>query len=314
MADQNKPKSKSAKKPVGVVFDVRRPGKAPAPPTSRPIITGHKPEAQAAQTAISGVGETSPILTRRKLQILPTGDLSVEPNPAGNEAVPAEQAAEQTAAPRDVPERDKEALATAAMDAVTGPPDLSEPAEKPEAESGAEKEDRSMLFTKPKIVIAPPSEEQAPDEAEPEPKEPAPEEEPAHAEEDTAGTDSETTAETSEEKSDAATEQPAEGEEQPEPAEPAEAAVPTAEAQDTAAEGEGEEQKEEQEQKPEPHIEPLFDEHGAMVPHRSHHRRGHGLKVFALVLVILILAAAILDILLDLEVLNLEGIPHTDFL
>lgn len=40
----------------GKVFDVMRPGKAPASPTSRPVIMGHKTSAQATQVRVSGVG------------------------------------------------------------------------------------------------------------------------------------------------------------------------------------------------------------------------------------------------------------------
>lgn len=313
--DQSKPKTKSAKKPAGVVFDVRRPGKAPAPPTSRPVIVGHKPEAQLAQAAVSGVGEANPMLARRKIQITPSGEIQSDGSePKHDEAAPEEKA-------RDIPEEEKEALAAAALDAVTGPPDLSDPQEEPEDGSDTEKEDRPTLFTKPKLVIKPPSEEQGAaaqpaDEAEPEPKELVPEEPEIRANKDAASKGTEELVENGEEQSAAKAEEqsPTEGDRQPAPSETEEsAAAPTEGAQEpTPAEGEGTEQAEEK--KPEPHIEPLFDEHGTIVSHRSHHRRGHGLKVFALLLVALILAAAILDILLDLEILNLEGIPHTGFL
>src|SRR5262249_28405413 len=126
--DKDKPALK--KQPAGAVFDVRRPGKALASPTSRPVIMGHKPEAQAAQTAVSGVGETSPILARRKIQISPAGDIqAVE---VGQPAK-TEPAAPTEPKEREVPEKDKEALAVAAIDAVAGPPEL--PEEKPEEKS-----------------------------------------------------------------------------------------------------------------------------------------------------------------------------------
>lgn len=43
-------------RPRGKVFDVMRPGKAPASPTSRPVVIGHKAGAQAAQLKVSGIG------------------------------------------------------------------------------------------------------------------------------------------------------------------------------------------------------------------------------------------------------------------
>src|SRR2546421_10049847 len=64
-------------RPKGKVFDVMRPGKAPASPSSRPVVIGHKPEAQEAQASVSGVGEPErrPLLDgRRKIEINPTDD------------------------------------------------------------------------------------------------------------------------------------------------------------------------------------------------------------------------------------------------
>ena len=56
------------------VFDVRRPGKAPASPTSRPVVAGHKPKAQAAQASVSGVGAPErPVMmdSKKKIEIKP---------------------------------------------------------------------------------------------------------------------------------------------------------------------------------------------------------------------------------------------------
>ena len=65
----------------------------------------------------------------------------------------------------------------------------------------------------------------------------------------------------------------------------------------------------------EPVIEPLFDDSGSIVvSNHEHHHRHHGLKVFLLLLLILMLAAVVLDIVLDLGLLTLDGFPHTDFL
>lgn len=327
MADnQNKPKGKSAKMPTGVVFDVRRPGKTPAPPTSRPVIVGHKPAAQAAQASVSGISEASPLSTRRKIQITPSGDLNVvESNQEGDEKAQAEQAPDQnTEAHHEVPEKDKEALAVAALDAVTGAPDFSESektsdsekseesdAEKEGQEQNQEQEDRPMFLTRSKVIM-PLSEQQNADAA-PESKDTSISEE---SEETSDKEEVRETAETNEQSSESGTEteQQSAGDteeqtESPETSEAEEAAVPPEEVQDAASEGTGQEK----EQKTEPHIDPLFDEHGNLLAHPTHHHRSHGLKIFALVLVIILLAAAILDILLDLEILNLEGIPHTDF-
>src|SRR5262245_18333537 len=69
----------AAKKPNGKVFDVSRPGKTLAAPTSKPVISGYKPEAQAPQIAVSGVGEAQPLLTRKKIEITPLGEVKAEP-------------------------------------------------------------------------------------------------------------------------------------------------------------------------------------------------------------------------------------------
>lgn len=107
-----KPKPSSAR-PPGRVFDVRRPGKAPADPSSRPVVIGHKPSAQKAQIAVSGVGEKeskkeSLLDAKKKIQIRP-GDEDVKVEKAG--------------APRDISASQKsaetEALAAIAMDGTT---------------------------------------------------------------------------------------------------------------------------------------------------------------------------------------------------
>jgi hypothetical protein len=59
----------------GKVFDVVRPGKALAPPTSRPVIVGHKPAAKRAQMAVSGVGEKPPApKPKQKIEIRPVAE------------------------------------------------------------------------------------------------------------------------------------------------------------------------------------------------------------------------------------------------
>ena len=48
------------------VFDIMRPGKTPASPTSRPVIMGHKQSAQKSQASVSGIGEAVPVAAAEK--------------------------------------------------------------------------------------------------------------------------------------------------------------------------------------------------------------------------------------------------------
>lgn len=61
------------------------PGKTPASPTSRPIVVGHKSEAQQSQVAVSGIGAAEPRDTldfRQKIEITPSHHLdSAESTP-----------------------------------------------------------------------------------------------------------------------------------------------------------------------------------------------------------------------------------------
>lgn len=339
-----------AKKQGGKVFDVRRPGKAPASPTSKPVIVGHKPEAQAAQTAVSGIGETSPadtgastILTRRKIKILPAGDLATEetkapaeapaPGAPKEEAPTTEEPKPDTKQPKQIvideaeKEREKEALAAAALAAaaVSGPPGLPENPETPEnTEDG-------KLMVKQKLTIQPLSDT----ESEPEAAEPAaeaPQPEPA-AEAGQPVAESEAQAEPESEKPAATT--PEEQSAEPAAAEttetgmPADAAAepaPQPEAQDAAAapaaapqEGQDVDaaiitDEEAPTTEPDADIQPLFDDSGIVVSTHNHHGKRHGLLVFFLVVLILVLAAVALDVVLDLGLLNLPGVPHTDLL
>ncbi|HSW98300.1 MAG TPA: hypothetical protein VLF71_00515 [Candidatus Saccharimonadales bacterium] len=54
------PASPQPPRPRGKVFDVMRPGRAPASPTSRPVVIGHKLQAQHTQVTVSGIGEAAP--------------------------------------------------------------------------------------------------------------------------------------------------------------------------------------------------------------------------------------------------------------
>jgi hypothetical protein len=54
------PQPPRPERPRGKVFDVMRPGQAPASPTSRPVISSHKPQAQNTQVTVSGIGAPEP--------------------------------------------------------------------------------------------------------------------------------------------------------------------------------------------------------------------------------------------------------------
>lgn len=287
--------AKKSGAPNGRVFDVSRPGKAPASPTSRPVIMGHKPEAQQAQAAVSGVGEARPLLTSRKIQIMPIGESedSVNVEPKKPEEKPAEKPAE-TSAPEQKParkllsaeptEEEKDALGVAALDAVAGPPPVAAKTP-PSAANGSKRiiQPLSLQKAEPK----PEDESKAKTEAAPESTPEA--EEPKEGE----GQKSEPKLSSGE--------VPAESSSMPEAEPVKESALQNGQTEEEAP--------------PEPVIEPLFDDSGAIVVSKhDYHRSRTGLKVFGVILLIILLAAAALDIALDLDLLKLENIPHTDYL
>lgn len=50
-----------------------RPGRAPAAPTSRPVVIGHKPGAQQAQLQVSGIGAPGNLMdSRKKIEVKPS--------------------------------------------------------------------------------------------------------------------------------------------------------------------------------------------------------------------------------------------------
>ena len=243
------------KKPGGKVFDVRRPGKAPASPTSRPVILGHKPEAQEAQVAVSGIGEARPLMNKRKIEIMPIGAVATE--------VSVQPTTSQTGTTPEVvpPKPDKDALASVVPDTVTdsqGRPTDGLPSPASSTEQKVEALDTSDLGATTQV-------EAATQKAEPEL--------------------------TPEERQTETTSVP----EEPTPIE-------------------GQTAQLEEEPAPEPAIEPLFDDSGIVVSNHDHHHRHHSLKVLGLLLLIILLAAVAVNVLLDLNLLTLEGIPHTDFL
>jgi len=69
--------SKKPEKSAGRVFDVRRPGKAPASPTSRPVIVGHKPLVQDSVASVSGLGAPS---EKRQLLSKPKQRIQINPD------------------------------------------------------------------------------------------------------------------------------------------------------------------------------------------------------------------------------------------
>jgi hypothetical protein len=76
------PNSSPQSKPLlprsrGRVFDVMRPGKAPASATSRPVVIGHKTGAQASQINVSGVGERSNLLDPHHRDVQPMHHIDV---------------------------------------------------------------------------------------------------------------------------------------------------------------------------------------------------------------------------------------------
>ncbi|HSX33349.1 MAG TPA: hypothetical protein VLF91_03370 [Candidatus Saccharimonadales bacterium] len=132
----DKPKAKAAPtKTSGKVFDVRRPGKAPATPTSRPVVASHKPSAAQSQTAVSGVGEREALLVHHESTL-------AAPKVAAEAAPAPETVAMESPAPALIssPESDPviteaaEQLATDELQqSVTAA--LAQPKPKPEAAS-----------------------------------------------------------------------------------------------------------------------------------------------------------------------------------
>ncbi len=67
--NDNKPKPKPVSSGSRKVFDVMRPGKAPASPTSRPVIASHKPQ---VQETVGGVGDSRQTPSpKQKISITP---------------------------------------------------------------------------------------------------------------------------------------------------------------------------------------------------------------------------------------------------
>lgn len=62
------------------VFDVRRPGRAPAHHTSKPVIVGHKPQIKDPAVSLNGVAQRQPLTGHKKLRLKPAP--AAAPSPA----------------------------------------------------------------------------------------------------------------------------------------------------------------------------------------------------------------------------------------
>lgn len=226
--------TKAPAKRSGNVFDVRRPGKAPAAATSRPVIVGHKPAAQKAQIAVSGVGEAPLILANRKITIVPHDPSAVEEKTDDKPFDPSET---PILAPAKTIQPPTDPLLTLTPE-DKNPPKVEEPATA-----------APTPVEPPQPPVPPPS--------------PAP-----------APTPSPTIP----------------------PVPPT--SLPPAEDQTF------------DEALAHYKIDPLFDEHGPVVSH--HGSTSSAGKVIGLMLLIILLAAVTLNVLLDMGILTLDGVPHTN--
>ncbi len=151
------------------VFDVRRPGKAMASPTSRPVIMGHKPQAQSTQIAVSGIGEAEeqPALLTKEKKIEPVAAPVQSVEPMAQEASPASILPETPeAVPAPEPAAPAEEVPAAAQAEETPPvveqPEASPlPVSEPESVTPATQEEPSAVpaaevqLEEPEPVIEP---------------------------------------------------------------------------------------------------------------------------------------------------------------
>jgi hypothetical protein len=149
------PAAPTPPRPRGKVFDVMRPGRAPASPTSRPVVIGHKASAQAAQLKVSGIGESKNedgmFDTHKKVEVKPVHDMAATESAPKVAVVQDEQALDPADAVVDAPAaEDAPALAEAAAAAETPastPPSAPGPATATPAE--ADKFDEAALDPEP---------------------------------------------------------------------------------------------------------------------------------------------------------------------
>ncbi|HEX7963513.1 MAG TPA: hypothetical protein VF466_02880 [Candidatus Saccharimonadales bacterium] len=169
-------------RPRGKVFDVMAPGKAPANPTSRPVVIGHRPEAQQAQVRVSGIGAPDDkregmFSGGHKVQITPAHEIdAAESTPK----VPAQpqlqpQPTESTPVSREVEVSDPEPQKPAAPE-QTAPAEQTDPAtETPTPEQDAKLNEAALdpepAAPAPAAPEQPQSQPPAARAAEPEPEE-----------------------------------------------------------------------------------------------------------------------------------------------
>jgi hypothetical protein len=301
-SDNSKSASGASNGRPAKVFDVMRPGRAPASPSSRPVVMGHKAQAEASQVSVSGIGEATPrsLMDSHKKASISSGVASGNPGSPDMESSSGDtpstaqwsSSTHKTITPLSESKISKDRDAAPGAPALPGdqaekltdlddpgPINLNDPAS-PKASGDLNPkttEDLGLQEDEAKL------DEVA---AEPEPAAPAPEPEPAQpvapvqdiAPSPAAAVDT------------PATDQPASN--------PAAANAPSA----STAQAE--------------HLlqdltpEDMEEEHIVI----SHHAV-HGVwKAVLAVVIILVLAAVIVDILFDAGIIDSMGIPHTDFL
>lgn len=157
----DKPAKPAAKPPVkpappkGRVFDVMRPGKAPASPTSRPVITGHKPAVQESLTGVGGIGDARPLLNpRQKVAVAPTEPEAAEPSKTAAAEPPV--APTKGAAPPEPTTAPEPPATTVPVPAEPKPKPPAETAPEPVAAPAPAPEPAPLAAAEPPVAPAPP--------------------------------------------------------------------------------------------------------------------------------------------------------------
>jgi hypothetical protein len=283
--------------PPKKVFDVMRPGKAPASPTSRPVILGHNAEVKRTQVAVSGVGERDqdqPQLLgeHKRIELKPLS--SGAPAPAEN-GVPGAPA---------LPPSPVAASVAAALKKEEPMPDLTPAPESTKKEVAAATPVAVAGTTPPPPAAAAVTVAVGAAATQPVASTDAPAVNPAPAPASNLASDS--TAPAAEETPDK---------------DPLQAV-----AEEPEDDGTFKLPPDETAKAPDPNQKPFTDDpeaaallkdmkpsdndsHQAIVV--SHHHTGGG-KAFLLIIVMLLLAVVIVDLLLDTGMISLSGIPHTN--
>lgn len=308
-AKKSKSKAHSHKK----VFDVTRPGKAPASPTSRPVITGHKPPVQddqfvpgTAPLRASDPSEKHDLLdAKQKKDVQPTSSVGAAVSDKPTASVAAAEPAEPTSAP-PLPQTGAKAVAAEPTPTVVAPtpePKLApQETQQPQIASAPElAKEASVDNRRPVAELL--KEAEAAEKAEASkpvppvvpgkvsgPWEPVEEDSPGHI----------------------ALSHTVEQEES-NPSQPPAAASSAAQTSATAPPHSGKTIDDLLAETGAPKLEPESSP-GLIISHHKPHRKRHGWAIFVWFLIILLLAAIAFNILLDMEVVSLStDIPHTDF-